>query len=176
MLRGFGKNYRTNKKQQKEVKMKKTFFKNALSTTQLVISGIFILACIVFGILYSTDMTLRFIVSIGGIVLIILQNIWISVKNDMFKRLKVTDEYIQVNSFLNEGFKIYFKDVLTAGKLSMATTKTSHERYFFSTVKYTKGEHVSIDKSNTIDFDRTPKTEGIFDYICEKHNLTLTEF
>ncbi len=156
--------------------MKKTFFKNALSTTHLFISAICILACIIFGIVYEEDMTLRFIVSFGGIILILLQSIWISVKNDMFKRLEVTDDFIQMKSFFNEGFKIHFKDVLTVGKLSMAATQTSHERYFFSIIKYAKGEPVQIDKSNTIDFDRTPKTEKIFDYICEKYNLTLTEF
>ncbi len=153
----------------------KTFFKNALSVTSLIVNALCAVICVVFAAVYDKITLVRVAIGAGGLLFIAATMGYNFYKKDLYKRVKVTDDYIQIVSAFRMGFKIEFKDVLSVGKMSMAVTQTAYEKYFISTVKVTD-KNKTADKSNTIEFDKTKKTQAIFDYLCQKYGWKPVEF
>jgi len=153
--------------------MRETFYKNSISGMHLSCSIIMILGCIIFGILYSGDSMVKVAVPVIGIVFTVIWMVHSHNKYEMYKRVRVTDEYIEIVSQFRIGYRIEFDKVASVGKLGMALTKSSAEKFFISTMPLSKTN--SVDLSNTITFDATPKTKRIMQELVDKYGWDVVE-
>ena len=153
--------------------MNKTFYKNNLSGMNLVANVIMAIACVIFGIVYTGDSMLKIAVPVIGIVFIVIGMVYAYNKNEMYKRVRLTEEYIEVVSNFRIGYKIEFSEVEAVGKIGMAHTKSSYEKFFISTMPISHGGE--IDLSNTITFDATAKSKQAMEYLADKYGWEIVE-
>lgn len=153
--------------------MNVTFYKNGVSPIHLVMSIVLVVACIIVGIVYDGDMGVKVAIPVIGILVTVGWMIYSYNKQDVYKRIKLTEEYVQVVSYFKIGYKINFDQVATVGKMGFSHTKTSWEKYFISTVPLTRGKE--IDMSNTITFDVTAKSRRAMSYLAEKYCWEIVE-
>lgn len=154
--------------------MNKTFFKNAISPIHMVITIVLAVLVLVCGVAYQGDKTqMRAGIFIIGYGVLIGWNWFSFSKREVYKKVRLTEDYVQVVSTFKIGYKIEFKDVAAVGKLGMAITKTSYEKYFISTVPLSRGGE--IDMSNTITFDVTRGSKEVMDYLVDKYGWEIVE-
>ena len=139
----------------------------------LCFSVAMLFGCILFGILYNGDSIVKVAVPIIGVVFTVIWMVVSYNKQEMYKRVRVCDDYIEIVSNFKIGYRIDFDKVETVGKLGMALTKASTEKYFISTMPLSKlGK---IDLTNTITFDVTTKTQRIMKYLSNKYGWEIKE-
>ena len=154
--------------------MNKTFYKNAISPIHMIISILLAVGVVIFGITYQGEQSqLKIAIFVIGFGVLIGWNVYSYNKSEIYKKVRLTEDYIQVVSTFKIGFKIEFKDVATVGKLGMAVTKTSYEKYFISTVPLSRGGE--IDLNNTITFDITRSSKEAMEYLIDKYGWELVE-
>lgn len=153
--------------------MNETFYKNSISGMHLCSSIVMMVGCIVFGILYGGDTVVKVAVPVIGIVFTAIWMFHSYNKYEMYKRIKVTDTYIEIVSRFKIGYRIDFEEVGAVGKLGMALTKSSTEKFFISTMPLSKTKQ--IDLSNTITFDATAKTRAVMRRLADKYGWEIVE-
>ena len=153
--------------------MRETFYKNSLSGMQLVTSICMFVVCILFGILYNGDSMVKIAIPVIGVVCTVIWMVTAYNKHEMYKKLRVCDEYIEVVSNFKIGYRIDFDKVESVGKLGFALTKASTEKYFISTMPLSRAGAIDLD--NTLTFDVSPKTKRIMKYLCDKYGWEIAE-
>lgn len=153
--------------------MKETFYKNSLSGMQLVVSICMMVVCVLFGILYNGDSMVKIAVPVIGVVFTVIWMVTAYNKQEMYKKLRVTDDYIEVVSNFKIGFRIDFDKVECVGRLGLALTKASTEKFFISTMPLSRAGAIDLD--NTLTFDATPKTKRIMKTLSDKYGWEIVE-